>query len=35
MKKVFIVLMMALMSLGTQAQSVKSPGEKYPVYCTI
>ena len=35
MKKVFIVLMMALMNLGTQAQSVNQPGEKYPVYCSL
>lgn len=35
MKKVFIIMMMALMSLCAKAQSVNSPGEKYPVYCTI
>ena len=35
MKKVFIIIMMALMSLGAQAQSVNQPGEKYPVYCSV
>ena len=35
MKKVFIIMMMALMSLGAQAQSVNQPGEKYPVYCSV
>jgi len=35
MKKVFIVLMMALMSLGAQAQSVTKPGEPYSVYCEV
>ena len=35
MKKVFFIMMMALMSLGTHAQSVTNPGEKYPVYCDL
>ena len=35
MKKLFVIMMMALLSLGAQAQSVTNPGEKYPVYCSV
>lgn len=35
MRKILFVLVMALMSLGAQAQNVTKPGEKYPVYCTV
>lgn len=35
MRKILFVLVMALMSLGAQAQSVVKPGETYPVYCNL
>ncbi len=35
MKKVFIIMMMALMSLGTQAQVVQAPEGKYAVFCEV
>lgn len=33
MKKVFLILMMALMSLGVSAQALN--GKEYPVYCDL
>ena len=35
MKKVFIIMMMALMSLCAQAQNVLQSMDKYPVYCNV
>lgn len=35
MRKILFMLVMALMSLGAQAQSVTKPGEPYSAYCEI
>ena len=35
MRKILFMLVMALMSLGAQAQSVTQPGEKYSVFCDL
>lgn len=35
MKKVLFVIMVALMSLSANAQSVSKPYESYPVYCDL
>ena len=35
MRKILFVLVMALMSLGAQAQNVTKPGEPYSVFCDL
>ena len=35
MKKVLFVIMVTLLSLSANAQSISKPGEPYPVYCDL
>ena len=35
MKKLLLMIAIAMASLSVNAQSVSNPGEKYPVYCAV